>query len=236
MHLVYIDDSRDEKLACFSALAVPAAVWHVTLDRLIAMRRILRETDGVPMRFEFHATDWLGGKGYFERPIRRPDRVRIYDWVLAGIAMMPNIQLFNAAVPKKKEELAFERLMNRINVNMSKSASHAIIISDQGKDHTKMLRRLRRYNPVQSKYGVWEGGAATKNLVLDRILEDLIFRDSEHSLLIQAADFCGYALLRRENPLSSKTALGLDQSFFILERIMVRAAFGQDPYGIIRDT
>jgi hypothetical protein len=122
MHLVYIDDSRDGKLACFSALAVPAEVWHVTLDRLIAIRRILRETDGVPMRFELHATDWLGGKGYFVRPIRRPDRVRIYNYILAGITLMPSIQLFNASVPKNKEELAFERLMNRINVNMRKSA------------------------------------------------------------------------------------------------------------------
>jgi hypothetical protein len=150
--------------------------------------------------------------------------------------MMPGIQLINAAVPKHKEDLAFERLMNRVNVNMSKSGSHAIIITDQGKDYTKMLRKMRRYNPVQSKYGAWEGGAATKNMILDRILEDIVFRDSKHSLFIQAADFCGYALLRRESPIASKTALGLQHSFFILERIIVKAAFGADPYGIIRAT
>lgn len=236
MHIIYVDDSKDEKLACFSALAVPADSWHVTLDRFISLRRILRETEGVPIRFEFHATDWLGGKGWFDKPIRRPDRVRIYDYLLAGVAMMPGIQLFNAAVPQHKEDIAFERLLNRINVNMRKSSSHAIIITDQGKDYTKMLRRLRRYNPVQSKYGAWDGGAATKNLVLDRILEDIVFRDSRHSLFIQAADLCGYALLRRENPLRSKTALGLHYSMFILERIMVKAAFGSDPLGIIRAT
>jgi hypothetical protein len=201
---------------------------------MITIRRILKESDGLPIRNELHATDWLGGKGRFDRPIHRPDRARIYDYVLAGIAMLPGIQLFNAAVPKKEEERAFERLMNRINVNMSKSGSHALIISDHGKDFTQMLRKLHRYNPIQSKFEAWERGAATKNMILDRILEDIVYRDSENSLFIQAADLCDYALLRRESPLRSKTALGLHQSFFILERIMVKAAFASDPYGIIR--
>lgn len=233
MHLVYIDDSKDGTTACFSALAIPADKWHLSLDRMIAIRRILKESDQIPTRFELHATDWLGGKGRMPEPISRQRRAKIYDYVLAGIAMLPDIQLFNAAGPKAHEERAFERLMNRVNVNMSKSGSHAIIISDEGKDYTALVRKLRRYNPVQSKYGAWEGGSATKNLVLDRILEDIVFRNSKHSLFIQAADLCGYALLRRESPLASKTALGLDQSFYILERIMVKPAY-PDPFGVIR--
>ncbi|WP_374625470.1 DUF3800 domain-containing protein [Devosia sp.] len=77
-------------------------------------------------------------------------------------------------------------------------------------------------------------GNPSKNIPADRILEDIVYRDSARSIFIQAADACAYALLRRERPIASKTVLGLDQSFFILERIMVKQAYGRDPYGIIR--
>jgi len=76
---------------------------------------------------------------------------------------------------------------------------------------------------------------AAKNIPTDRILEDISYRDSARSILIQAADCCAYALLRRERHLESKNALGLHQSFYILEPIMVKQAFGKDPYGIVRD-
>lgn len=148
--------------------------------------------------------------------------------------MMPDAQLINAAVPLAEENRAFERLLNRINVNMRKAGSTAVIFSDEGKNYDAMLRRMRRHNFIASHFGQWPGGVPAKNIPLDRILEDLVYRDSKRSLFIQAADWCGYALLRRENPIPSKTKLGLDQSFYILEPIMVKAAHGADPYGVIR--
>jgi hypothetical protein len=63
MHLIYVDDSKDNKLACFSALLVPEATWNDCLNRLIAIRRTMKDTDGVPLRMELHATDWVAGKG-----------------------------------------------------------------------------------------------------------------------------------------------------------------------------
>ena len=117
---------------------------------------------------------------------------------------------------------------------MTKASSRCLIISDEGKSYDAMLRRMRRYNPISSRMGQWEGGASYKQIPIDRIVEDISYRGSGRSLFIQAADCCAYALLRRENPLPSKTRLGLDQSFFILEPIMVKRANGRDPYGIIR--
>ena len=65
-------------------------------------------------------------------------------------------------------------------------------------------------------------------------MEDISYRDSARSLFVQMADFCAYALLRRENPIPPKTKYGLDQSFYICEPIMVKQANGRDPYGVIR--
>lgn len=236
MHIVYVDDSKDKKLACFSALLVPVDSWNDCLTRLIAIRKTIKDTDKVPLRMEMHATDWLGGKGQRVRHLPKPDRVRIFNYLLAGVAMLPGVQLINAAVPQHEDVRAFEWLLNRIDVNMRNAGSQAIIISDEGKSYDKLLRRMRRFNFIPSGYGRWENGALSKNIRLGRIIEDLVYRDSARSLFVQAADCCAYALLRSESPIPSKTALGLDQSLLILERIMVKQAFAKCPkkLGIIR--
>jgi hypothetical protein len=232
MHIVYIDDSKDNKLACFSALLVPVDSWNECLDRLLGIRRTIKQSDNVPLRMEMHATDWLGGKGRLVRHISKPERARLYDYMLAGITMLPGVQLINAAVRQHEEERAFEWMLNRINVNMREAGSHAIIISDEGKSYDKLYRRMRRHNFIPSRIGRWETGGSSKNIVLGRLIEDIIYRDSAKSLFIQAADFCAYAVLRSESPIPSKTALGLDQSLLILEPIMVKQAFKKCPRGL----
>jgi hypothetical protein len=236
MHLVYVDDSKDTKLACFSALLVPEDTWTDCLNRLIAIRRTMKDSDQVPLRMELHATEWVGGKGKRVQHLKKPDRARLYNYFLAGIAMLPGVQLINAAVPHNEDVRAFEWMLNRINRNMVANDSRAIIISDEGKSYDKLLRRMRRHNYIPSRIGAWETGQFSKNIRVGRVIEDLVYRDSARSLFIQAADCCVYALLRSENPLASKTALGLDQSLMILERIMVKEAFAKCPrkLGIIR--
>lgn len=235
MHFVYIDDSKDTAIACFSALIVPADGWRDSLDWLLETKRAMRDAYGIYMRKEIHATDWNGGKGKIApNLIRKPVRASLFNYFLSGIARMPGARLINAAVPLAQEDRAFEYLLNRINMNMKRSGSRAVIFNDEGKDYDGLLRKMRRHNPISSRFGSWPGGATTQNITIDRILEDIVYRDSKKSLFVQAADCCGYALLRRENPIPSKTALGLDKSFYILEPIMVKAAFSSDPYGIIR--
>jgi hypothetical protein len=236
MHLVYVDDSKDDALACFSALLIPEDHWSECLNRLIAIRRTMKDTDRVPLRMELHATEWVAGKGKGVKHLDKSDRVRLYNYFLAGITMLPGIQLINAAVPKGDDVRAFEWMLNRINRNMRDAESNAIIISDEGKSYDKLLRRMRRHNYIPSRIGRWETGSMSKNIRISRVIEDLVYRDSARSLFIQAADCCVYALLRSENPLASKTALGLDQSLMILEPIMVKHAFAKCPkkLGIIR--
>ena len=235
MHFVYIDDSGDEAIACFSALIIPADQWRDSLNHLLDVRRQMNASDGIYLKSEMHATDWNGGKGAIARhPISKQRRAQLYDFFVSGIAMMPSAQLINAAVPKAEKDRAFEWLLQRIQVNMRKAGSRCVIFCDEGKSYDAIRRRMGVYNFIRSKFGDWGSGKESVNIPADRILEDLIYRDSARSIFIQAADACAYALLRRERPLASKTALGLHQSFFILERIMVKQAFGKDPYGIIR--
>ncbi len=240
MHLVYIDDSKDEKNIVFSALCIPADQWAASLDHLIGMRRAMRKADGIYTSVELHATDWLGGRGNVaDFTVPKGARQRLFDYVLSAVAMMPGVQLIHGMGPKRDEMRLFERLLNRVQTNMQRSGSRAVVISDQGKDYDPLLRRLRRHNPIPSAFGDWGDGVGTRrNLPLDRLLEDIVYRDSKRSYFIQAADFCAYALLRFEAPTSRSLKFGTDKSLRILERIIVKSAYGKDPkrLGIVRTT
>jgi uncharacterized protein DUF3800 len=149
---------------------------------------------------------------------------------------LPGVRLFNAIAPKAQETLIFERLMNRINKNMERSGSNAIIIHDEGKDYTGLVRRMCVYNPIQSQYGVWGDGSVYKNIPLNHILEDIVFRNSADSYFIQLADFCAFALFRCEHPLASRMKYGLETAFDELHGICIPQCFRADPrkLGIIR--
>lgn len=237
MHLVYIDDSKDEKSICFSALLIPADQWMACLDHLIGVRKAIRGSDGIYNSIELHATDWLGGRGNVA-PMTVPKgaRARLFNYVLSSIALMPGVQIINAHSTKAQEMTLFERLLNRIHKNVAIAGSRAVIFSDEGKNYDALLRRLRRFNPIPSHYGQWPGGRATRNLPLERILEDVVYRDSRRSYFVQAADFCAFSLLRYEAPTPAITKLGLDRSFEILKRVLVTQAFASDPkkLGIVR--
>lgn len=237
MHIVYIDESGDGQTVVFSALSIRADSWKASFERIKALRQRLKMTDGIDIHSEFHAWKLISGRGKLgEGFVSIERRCQIFRESLSLISGFPQTGLFNSVFPVSKETWALERLLNRIQRNMQAQNSQAIIICDDGKEeHYNMLRRrMAVYNHVPSKFGAWESGAATKNIVIDRIIEDMIFKDSKQSYLIQMVDLCAYALLRREKPIPSKTSLGLDKAFSILSPILVRQANAKDPEGIIR--
>src|SRR5205807_1541322 len=109
-------------------------------------------------------------------------------------------------------------------------------LCDEGKEsiYTRLARKVGVHNPIPSMYGQWSSGQATQNIPLDHILEDPIFKKSHSSYFIQLADFCAYALLRRELPLLSKAKYGLHLGFERLLPILATECNRKDPHGIIR--
>lgn len=240
MHICYFDDSGDEDTRMYSALAVPIEEWKNILNLIKQFRRALKTTFGLFVTVEFHATDFVSGRGRIaERPIFKGLRCQIFKETLSFINSLQaqGVRLFNASSSRINERLVFERMVNRINRTMKAWDSRAILISDEGKDYTSLVRRMGIYNPIQSRYGTWPDGSPTKNIPLDRIIEDLIFRDSAESYFIQLADFCVYSLFRSERPIPSKNRYGLDVAFNLLSDICTPECFSTDPrkLGIIRD-
>jgi len=239
MHLVYIDESYDADGFAFAALLVPEAEWRSCFSALAHFRTAIKNSDGIYVRKELHARDFVAGRGNISQNlISKFRRCQIFDQALQYLTSLP-VRVISACDKNGKELRLYERFLNRINTTMKTKASHAVLICDSGNEYfyTKLRRKLGRFNPIPSRFGVWQDtGGMTKNIPLDWILEDPLFKDSATSTFIQMADFIAFALLRQEFPVASRNKYGIDKSFRLLEKICVREAFSKDPkrLGIIR--
>jgi hypothetical protein len=236
MHLIYIDESADPGLHVLSALAIPAEEWRDAFAQVRKFRRGLRQTDGIFVYKEFHAWEFVSGRGRIASGVvTKYRRSRIFREALDRVARLPGARLFNAVSSPKRSERAFERLLNRVNRTMQSWDSRAILICDEGKEaaYTRMVRRMGVYNPIPSRYGAWEQGQY-QNIPIERIIEDPFFKRSSQSYFIQMVDFAAYALLRREQPVASKSKYDLHTAFALLSDILVREATRKDEEGIIR--
>jgi hypothetical protein len=240
MHLIYIDDSKDEQQCVFSALAIPIKRWQEVFAVVKEYRHTLRDKHGIRIYDELHAHKFVKGRGsrIAGQMIPRALRCQIFKDTLTLIAALPEVRIFNVSFPIDREAWAFERLLNRINRTMQTWDSHAILMCDEGKEaeYTRLVRRMGRFNPIHSKYGKWGDGSATRNLVIERIIEDPIFKQSDKSYFIQLADFCAYALLRHDRPTGYALKYGLNKAFLALEPITIRETAPRDPMHVIRYT
>ena len=234
MHLIYIDDSYEKPRQIYSAVAIPANKWDACFNQIKAWRRQLKETDGILITKEFHATDFCAGRGRLgPKIIGKYRRSQIFREALELLNGMEGVKVFNVC-RSSNLEWAMERLLTRINKTMHTWDSHAVLMFDEGKEAaiTRLLRRMGAFNPVPVYVG--PGVTEVKNLKLDRILEDPVFKKSEQSYFVQFADFVAYALLRKEQHLASKNAYGYHECFDILKDVVAREASLTDPMGVIR--
>ncbi len=237
MHIVYMDDSRDEDGGAFSALLIPEETWQECFNRFQKYRRSLRESDGIFVHKEFHAWKFVSGRGRIsDKVVAKGRRVEIFETTLKQVADMPGLKIISALFPHKRDETAFAWLLNRIQRTMEESNSRALIVSDRGKEaaYTRLARKMHVYNPIPSKQGSsWAGtDSQTRNIPIDRVIEDPFFKDSDRSYFIQLADFCAYALLRKERPTQYAQRYGLHKAFDLLDAVLVKKAFARDPWGM----
>ena len=237
MHLIYIDDSREHPLYCFSGLVVPADQWLETFCAVKKWRRGLKDSDGIYVTKELHAWKFVSGRGAISPQIvTKSRRCQIFRESMSFLADLTQVRLFNVCLDYR-QDWAFERLLNRINRTMQAWGSHALLICDEGNEanYTRLVRKMGVFNPIPSQFEVWKDtGKKTRNIPIERIIEDPFFKQSDRSYFIQLADFCAYALLRKEKPLQSKLKYGLHNMFELLEPICVKEAHPRDPFGIIR--
>jgi hypothetical protein len=240
MHFVYIDDSTERPTNIFSAICVPCDRWNLAFERLRRWRKHLRDVHGIPILHELHAQEFISGRnsaGTFQG-LPRHRRAQIFHTSMKVCNWLNGcgVTVFNVCNDDDDQFRAFERLVNRINRTMKARESYAHLICDQGKEgqYKKLIRKMRVHNYIPSKYEKWSDGEWSKNIPIERIIEDPQFKDSKESYFIQQADFIAYALLRRERPTPRAKKHGIHKSFNLLDTCLERACNPRDPYGVIR--
>jgi hypothetical protein len=193
-----------------------------------------------------HGNNNLAGRGaVFGKGMTLQDRIRLFQLVAEAVAQMPGVHTINICVRKTAPqfqdrrgrdvyETAWKFLLQRFHNFIDRKRNRGVtqygmVIHDSGHEVEirKLMRRLRVYNPVPSRFG---GGP--RNIPLLTLIEDPIPRDSYHAQFIQLCDYLAYALLRREEP--SPKYPGLDQVFAITDPVILKAAAQHDPDGIVR--
>ena len=227
-YLVYLDDSFEKPFTTIAAIAVPVDQWLACFKQVQQWRRDLKASDDILISREFHATEFVAGRGRLgPNIVTKHRRSQIFISAMHLLTQMP-VKIF-ISCRSSNPKWAFDRLLTRVHKTVGLSGNKAVLIWDAGKESeiTKTVRRLQVYNPIFTSYGA-------NNNPITNIIEDPVFKDSKQSYFIQLADFVAYALLRREQPLASKNKYGLQNAFNVLKPVLVLAAAPRDPYGVIR--
>ena len=124
-------------------------------------------------------------------------------------------------------------ILNRKFPGPANPVDHGILVPDATdvKKLTALLRKMRRFNPVPNQLGY---AAPIRNLTLRHTVEDPVFRDSAHSLFIQAADLCAFLAYQQEAPSAYVRKQGGHKLYQQLDPILCKVASSKDPQGIVR--
>ena len=113
-----------------------------------------------------------------------------------------------------------------------------MIFADKGRELeiTRAVRKMAIFNPIPSAVGTWDDGEAVRNIPVERLIEDPVFKDSHQSYFIQLADCVAFALLKREVPPTHHVRkYGIDRLFDKnVTGVCFKQASRDDPFGIVR--
>lgn len=252
MYLMYVDESGDSgvrnsptRYFILSGLVFHELHWRQILDDLIYFRRQLRNSTGLKLREEIHASDFLNKPGPLVR-IKRYDRVDILKQCIDWCASQNNISIINVRVDKQNSmgdmfEKAWSVLIQRFentisNRNFPGPANpddRGLVIPDQtdNKKLKMLLRRMRRFNPIPHNRMIYSGGS--RNLSLNYLIEDPFFKESSDSFIHQMVDVVAYSVLQLYSPNSYMKKKGGHRFFYRLQPVLCTHASRTNTYGIV---
>ena len=253
MYLMYVDESGDTGLInsptryfVLCGLVIHELCWEPCLEAIIDFRRAVRNRYGLKLREEIHSAQMLVTPGALSR-INKGDRLAILRQFADKLASMPDLRVISVVVDKNGRstgydvfEKAWEALIQRFENTIrrhnfpgpSDPDGRGLLFPDNtdNKKLSKLLRRMRRYNPVPHDMMYTPG---YRDMTLTRVIEDPNFRDSRHSYFVQAADLIAFLLYQREEPSRYVRRKGAHNYFLRLQPILCTQASRYNHLGIV---
>lgn len=207
MHLAYFDESGDDGFPQYSSplfalcgIYVHHLRWQAVLDEVVAFRRRLRETIGLPLKTEIHTKFLLLDKRpYRELEIPTTKRVGVLTECCALLARLPlrivNIVIVKPRLVRKDFDvldwaltMGVQRIENDLDP-AGESDARFLLISDVGRvgKMRTTTRRLRQVNYIPSRLGLEPVRRDIRTLI-----EDPLPKPSGESYMIQLADMVAF--------------------------------------------
>lgn len=252
-YILYVDESGDPGILAdgegprlgsthyiLSGLIVPIESWEENLKLILEEKRIVKDKFSIPIREECKGSELINPRGNkYLKIIPRFKRILIYSQYLKMIeCKLKGVHILNTVYRKELfqennidiEAKSWEYLINRYNQFLKKNNAYGFIVSDDSNEPKirKIVRKLRAYNLVPSKYDSKGYRADTK-----QIIEDPIFRDSKNSFYIQMADLIAHSLYRHLYPKVSYKRFNVDKLFEIIDSRLLKEASSKDSKGIV---
>lgn len=216
MYLMYVDESGDSgllksptKYLILSAIVVHESNWLQMLNEVIAFRRQLKIQKGLLMKEEIHSSHFASRRIKTKNNITPSNRIDILRLCLEWLSKRNYINLISVRVDKSRGgdpfEIAWKDLIQRFentlkhqNFPNPKFKTDAGIIIADDTDVVKLrgiLRKMRRINNVPNM-----AGAGARNMPLNFIIKDPIFRTSKDSFILQMVDVAAYFVKQYYDP------------------------------------
>jgi hypothetical protein len=205
VYICYFDESGDSgpknkymPWFVLNCLAVHESNWLNVLNSLVALRRELYVSYGIPPRAELKGAHFRNGKGTFSGlGHSRLKRMDIYGFILNHESTLP-VRTFSVAVDKVRAQergwdprySAWTIAFHRLDRMCRKEGDWCSVYPDEGHGFfiRKRVRSTRRLHSVPRHYA-----PGNFPLPVERILEDPNDRRSGDSYFIQVADLNAYA-------------------------------------------
>jgi hypothetical protein len=256
MYLVYVDESGDDGLRpggtdwfVISGVIVHESYWNEIFQRFLDLRRNLSRSFSIPQRIAFHATDIVNGHGDFHHSkygLNAHDRFDLYRQIIEFLAQLQEIRVLNVCIRKRQIpspnaqvfEWAWEKFIQRFQTFLERGGSgldtdndYGFLLTDRTHDVQlrRLMRKLRAFNYVPSMIP----GAPRRKLLVTRLLDDPIPRESTQSYFVQMADLIAYALARKVFPRRGLIPYNFETYFDILDPILLKEASRSDPQGVV---
>lgn len=252
MFLMYVDESGDVGLNnsptryfVLSAIVLHELRWRATLVSLVEFRRLIRETKGLKLREEIHCSDFINKPRDLKR-IKRNDRLDILKKSIDWLNHQSHLNIFSIVIDKQGRtddifELAWNTLTMRFENTISKNnfSGHqnaddrGLILSDntEGEKLRKLIRKMRHFNSIPNRKDIYDGG--TRNVRLEYIIEDPVFRDSQHSFLHQMNDVIAYCVRQRYEPNAYMKKKGGHNFYKRLDNVITKQVSRKNDFGIV---
>lgn len=242
MYLMYVDESGDSgnidknsptNYFILSAIVVHELRWKQTLESLVELRKYLRDSKGLKLRDEIHSSEFINKPGELVR-IKKNDRLDILKKCIDWLNSQNDISVFSIAIDKRDKnnkdifDIAWKTLLTRFENTISHKNFNGpqnpdekgIVLPDntEGEKLTKLVRKMRHFNPVPNTKNYGDG---YRNIKLEYLIEDPIFRDSKNSLIHQICDVIAYCIRQKFEPNSYMRKKGGHNFWKRLENVSV---------------